>query len=203
MKIICIGMNYRKHIEELSFNVSQEPIFFLKPDTALIHNNMPFFIPDFSDEIHYELELVLKISRVGKHIQRKFALSYISDIGLGIDFTARDIQKDCIDKGLPWEKCKSFDFSAPVGSFIPISEIENLKNINFSLRKYDIIVQQANSSDMIFDFEDIICHVSKYLTLKIGDLIFTGTPSGVGKVNKNDTLIANIENQILLTVKVK
>jgi len=203
MKIICIGRNYRDHIKEMENDIPEEPVFFLKPDTALIAGNLPFFIPDFSNDIQYEVEIVLKISKAGRHIQRKFAMSYVSEIGIGIDFTARDVQKACIAKGLPWEKSKAFDCSAPVGGFISLSEIQNTKNINFSLEKNNIIVQRGNTSDLIFDFEEIICSVSKYITLKIGDLIFTGTPSGVGKVEKNDILKAKIEDKNALLLKIK
>lgn len=180
-----------------------EPVFFLKPDTALIPGRLPFFIPYFSNEIHYEVELVLKISRNGKHIQRRFARRYYHEITVGIDFTARDVQRECKAKGLPWEKAKAFDFSAPIGTFIDLNSLPDPQRIHFRLEKNGQIVQQGCSADMIFSFDEIIEHVSQFITLKIGDLIFTGTPEGVGQVQKNDILDAYIEHLHLLSVKVK
>jgi len=203
MKIICIGRNYIKHIEELKNQALEEPLFFLKPETAIQPKGHPFFIPDFSNEIHYEIELVIKIQKSGKHINEKFAHKYFSKIGLGIDFTARDIQKECKLNGWPWEKAKGFDGAAQISrDFIDKSEIET-NNIEFRLEKNGEIVQIGNSSDMIFNFEKIISYISNFYTLKIGDLIYTGTPEGVGKVEAGDILKGYIGNQQLLNVKVK
>ena len=184
MKIICIGRNYFKHIQELENDVPLKPLFFLKPETAIQPKGHPFFIPDFSNEIHYEVELVIKIKKTGKHIEKKFAHKYFEEIGLGIDFTARDIQENCKEKGLPWEIAKGFDGSAQISNkFFKKDKFLN-KNISFCLKKNNEIVQIGNSKEMIFSFEEIISYVSKFFTLKIGDLIYTGTPSGVGKVEK-------------------
>ena len=188
MKILCIGRNYAKHAQELGNSVPTEPLFFLKPETAIQPKGHPFFIPHFSNDIHYEVELVVKINKTGKHIEEKFAHKYYSEIGLGIDFTARDIQQECKAKGLPWEKAKGFDGSAQISStFIEKSDLE-LDNITFSLNKNGKQVQLGNSSEMIFKFDKIIAYLSKFYSLKIGDLIFTGTPEGVGKVEKGDLL---------------
>ncbi|HHW59425.1 MAG: fumarylacetoacetate hydrolase family protein [Bacteroidales bacterium] len=199
MKIICIGRNYLDHITELNDAVPQEPIFFMKHENALIKNkNMPFFLPDFSDEIHYEVELVIKIGKVGKTIPKKHALDFINGITVGIDFTARDLQRKCIEEGLPWEICKSFDYSAPIGSFVAIERFSDIKQIHFSLKKNDKMVQYGCSGDMIFFFDDIISYISKFITLKTGDIIFTGTPKGVGQVKKGDKLEAYLENEKML-----
>ncbi len=203
MKILAVGRNYSEHAKELNNPVPTEPVVFLKPDTAILREGKPFYHPDFSNDIHYEVELVLKIKKEGKHIDEKFAMGYIESIGIGIDFTARDIQEKCKQKGLPWEIAKGFDHSAPIGNFIPLSEIKDLKNISFSLTKNSIIVQQGNSGDMIFSFEQIISYLSKRFTLKKGDLIFTGTPAGVGKITIGDHYEAFIENQLLLRLDVK
>lgn len=203
MKILAIGRNYADHAKELNNPVPSEPVIFLMPETALIRNNKPFFYPDFSNDIHYEVELVLKINKLGKNIAEKFAHRYYDEIGIGIDFTARDVQADLKKRGLPWEKAKSFDGAAPLGEFISKNEIDDVTNINFSLNKNDETVQQGNSKDMISSFDAIIAYVSKYFTLKIGDLIFTGTPAGVGPVKIGDTLLAKIENKELLKVWVK
>ena len=203
MKILAVGRNYSEHAKELNNPVPTEPVVFLKPDTALLREGKPFFHPDFSNDIHYEVELVIKIGKEGKHIAEKFALNYIESIGIGIDFTARDIQEKCKQKGLPWEIAKAFDHSAPIGNFVNIAEFKDLKNISFSLKKNDEIVQSGNSSDMIFSFEQIISYLSKRFTLKKGDLIFTGTPAGVGKINIGDKYQAYIENQLLLSLEVK
>lgn len=203
MKIICVGRNYADHINELKNEAPSEPLFFLKPDTALIPKNLPFFIPDFSQNIHYEIEIVLKICKVGKHIQKKFAHTYFDSIGLGIDFTARDIQDKCRQNGLPWEPAKAFDFSAPVSQFFNIQEFENINSLNFRLEKNGEVVQKGNTSQMIFGFADIISHVSRYITLKTGDLIFTGTPAGVGKVEINDILEGYLEDRKVLKIKIK
>ena len=203
MKIICIGRNYIKHAEELGNSVPEEPLFFLKPDTAIQPKGHPFFIPEFSDEIHYETELVIKINKIGKHIEERFAHKYYSQIGLGIDFTARDIQQECKKKGLPWEKAKGFDGSAQISKvFIDKSNLD-LENISFKLEKNGEIVQNGNSKDMLFHFDKIINYISKFYTLKIGDLIYTGTPAGVGKVTPGDVLIGYIEEKEMLKVLVK
>jgi len=203
MKIIAIGRNYIDHAKELNNPVPDEPVIFMMPETALLKKNMPFYYPDFSNDIHYEVELVIKINRLGKNIAEKFAHRYYDEIGIGIDFTARDLQAKLKQKGLPWEKAKAFDGAAPLGEFLSKTDFNNVNNINFSLIKNGESVQQGNSADMIFSFDAIIAHISKYFTLKIGDLIFTGTPAGVGAVNIGDELIAKIENKELLKVQVK
>ncbi|MBL4624525.1 MAG: fumarylacetoacetate hydrolase family protein [Flavobacteriales bacterium] len=203
MKIICIGRNYADHAKELNNPLPKEPLFFLKPDSAILPNNNPFFIPEFTNEVHYELEIVLKINRIGKHIEPQFAHKYFEEIGLGIDFTARDIQQQCKEKGHPWEKAKSFDGSAPLGSFVNKNELSDLSAIHFSLTKNGETVQNGNTKDMIFSFGDIISYVSKFMTLKIGDLIFTGTPAGVGPVSTNDLLEGFIEDKKMLSCRVK
>jgi acylpyruvate hydrolase len=203
MKIICIGRNYSEHVKELSNELPSEPVFFMKPDTSIIIGNKPFFLPDFSNEIHHEVEIVLKICKVGKTISEKFASRYYDEIGIGIDFTARDLQAKAKEKGLPWEIAKAFEGSAPIGRFIPKKEITDLKNINFHLEKNGKMVQQGSSVDMIFSFEKIISYVSRFFPLKTGDLIFTGTPAGVGPVTIGDHLQAYIENQLLLDFKIK
>ncbi len=203
MKIICIGRNYIEHIEELGNEKPKEPVIFLKPDTAILPKKMPFVIPEFSNDVHYEAEVVIKINRVGKHIDKKFAHKYYDEITLGIDFTARDVQKRLKEKGLPWEKAKSFDGAAVLGQFISKSNIEDLNNLNFSLKKNDETVQNGNTSMMINSIDDIISHVSEYFTLKIGDLIFTGTPAGVGKVTEEDILQGYINNDEMFKIKVK
>ena len=203
MKILCIGRNYAKHAQELGNTVPTEPLFFLKPETAIQPKGHPFFIPHFSNDIHYEVELVVKINKTGKHIEEKFAHKYYSEIGLGIDFTARDIQQECKAKGLPWEKAKGFDGYAQISStFIEKSDLE-LDNITFSLNKNGKQVQLGNSSEMIFKFDKIIAYLSKFYSLKIGDLIFTGTPEGVGKVEKGDFLNGFIGEQEMFKVLIK
>jgi len=203
MKIICVGRNYVNHAKELGNNIPSEPLFFLKPETAIQPKGHPFFIPDFSDEIHYEVELVIKIDKNGKHIEERFAHTYYSQIGLGIDFTARDIQEECKLKGLPWERAKGFDGSAQISkTFINKSEL-NLNDISFRLEKNGAIVQNGNSSDMLFDFNKIIAYLSKFYTLKTGDLIYTGTPAGVGKIIAGDTLKGFITDKEMLKVVVK
>ena len=203
MKIICIGRNYENHAKELDNTVPNEPLFFLKPDTAIQPKGHPFFIPNFSNDIHYEVELVVRIDKSGKYIEEKFAHKYYSQIGLGIDFTARDIQEECKAKGLPWEKAKGFDGSAQISrKFINKTELE-LDNISFRLEKNGEIVQSGNSNDMIFNFDKIISYLSKFYSLKIGDLIYTGTPKGVGKILAGDTLKAFIINKEMLNVIIK
>lgn len=203
MKIICIGRNYTEHARELNNPVPSEPVFFMKAGNALLRNNFPFFIPDFSNEIHYETELVIRISKLGKCIQEKFAHTYYNAIGIGIDFTARDLQQKCKEKGLPWEIAKAFDGSAPISEFIPLSELPDRKNIRFHLDINGKTVQSGISSDMIFSFEQIIAYVSRYNTLKTGDLIFTGTPAGVGPVKINDRLEAWLEDRKMLDFRIK
>ncbi|MEJ2596621.1 MAG: fumarylacetoacetate hydrolase family protein, partial [bacterium] len=199
MKIICIGRNYMAHARELKNPVPKKPVFFMKPDTSLLQKHNPFFYPDFSEDIHYETELVLKISRNGRHIQEEFAHRYFEEIGIGIDFTARDLQATCKEKGLPWEMAKAFDQSAPLGqTFIPKNEFPDLQNISFSLKVNGELRQQGNSRDMIFSFDHVISYVSRFITLKTGDLIFTGTPEGVGPTKIDDHFEAFIEDKKLL-----
>lgn len=202
MKIICIGRNYAKHIEELANERPDNPVVFLKPDSAILPKNNPFFIPPFSDDVHYEVEILVKINKVGKHIETKFAHKYYDEIGLGIDFTARDIQAQCKAKGLPWEKAKAFDGSAIVGEFYPKSEFD-LDNLSFQLLKNDEVVQDGNSNAMLWKTDELISYVSQYFTLKKGDLIFTGTPAGVGKVDENDVLVGIIEGKKAFQIRVK
>ena len=203
MKIICIGRNYAAHIEELKNEKPGQPVVFLKPDTALIKGEAPFYYPDFSSNIHHEIELVLKISKEGKYIQPQFAHRYFEEIGLGIDFTARDLQDQCKAKGLPWEIAKAFIGSAPIGNFKPVSEFSDLKNIDFHLEINGEVKQKGNTSLMLFDFATIISYVSQFFTLKKGDLIYTGTPAGVGPVQTGDQLIGFIGNEKMLHVEVK
>jgi 2-keto-4-pentenoate hydratase/2-oxohepta-3-ene-1,7-dioic acid hydratase in catechol pathway len=203
MKIICIGRNYAAHIEELKNEKPGQPVVFLKPDTALIKGGAPFYYPDFSTNIHHEVELVLKISKEGKYIQPQFAHRYFEEIGLGIDFTARDLQDQCKAKGLPWEIAKAFNGSAPIGDFKSVSEFNDLKNIDFHLEINGEVKQKGNTSLMLFDFATIISYVSQFFTLKKGDLIYTGTPAGVGPVQTGDQLIGFIGNEKMLHVEVK
>lgn len=204
MKIICIGRNYVAHAQELNNDVPEEPVFFMKPDSALLRNNDPFYIPDWTNEVHYEIELVIRINRIGKNIEQRFAHRYYDEIGLGIDFTARDVQNELKQKGLPWEKAKAFDQAAVIGSsFLPVSIFPDAESVRFSLQINGSIVQEGNSELMIFGFEEIISHVSKYMTLKIGDLIYTGTPAGVGAVKIGDHLEGYLENKKLLDFRIK
>ena len=203
MKLICIGRNYTKHIEELQNEKPTDPVVFIKPDTAILLKNQPFFIPDFSDDVHHEVEILVKINKVGKHIDKKFAHKYYNEIGLGIDFTARDLQSQLKEKGLPWEKAKSFDGAAVVGKWLPKTKFENVDDIQFKLLKNDEVVQDGNTNLMLWKIDELIEYVSKYFTLKIGDIIFTGTPAGVGKVVANDKLIGYIENDELFSITVK
>lgn len=198
MKIIAIGRNYAEHAKELNNPVPSVPVIFMKPDTAVLKDNKPFYHPEFSMDIHHEIELVLKISKEGKHIAQKFAASYFEEIGLGVDFTARDIQTKHKEKGLPWELAKAFDNSAPVSKFIPKAEFKDLNNLNLRLDLNDRTVQEGNTKELLFSFEYIIAFVSQYITLKKGDLIFTGTPKGVGKVTIGDHLCGYLEDQKLL-----
>ena len=204
MKIICIGRNYAKHIEELANEKPDSPVVFLKPDSAILPRKNPFFIPPFSNDIHYEVEVLVKINKVGKHISEKFAHKYYDEIGLGIDFTARDLQQKLKDKGLPWEKAKGFDGAAVIGEkWIDKNSFSNLNNINFSLLKNNEPVQIGNTSDMLWKIDELISYVSQYFTLKIGDIIFTGTPEGVGKVEVNDVLTGLIEDKQQFSIHVK
>ena len=203
MKIICIGRNYAAHIEELKNEKPGKPVVFLKPDTALLKGGAPFYYPDFSSNIHHEIELVLKISKEGKYIQPQFAHRYFEEIGLGIDFTARDLQDQCKAKGLPWEIAKAFNGSAPIGEFKSVAELGDLNNIDFQLEINGELKQKGNTSLMLFDFDTIISYVSQFFTLKKGDLIYTGTPAGVGPVQPGDVLIGFIGNEKMLHVEVK
>jgi 2-keto-4-pentenoate hydratase/2-oxohepta-3-ene-1,7-dioic acid hydratase in catechol pathway len=203
MKLICIGRNYAQHISELKSEKPSDPVVFLKPDTAILLNQQPFFIPEFSNEVHYEVEVLVKINRVGKYIDSKFAHKYYEQIGLGIDFTARDLQQKLKGKGLPWEKSKAFDGSAVIGNWVSKSNYDNLNNISFSLLKNNKIVQSSTTGDMLWGIDEIIAYVSQYFTLKIGDIIFTGTPSGVGKVQSNDSLKGYIGEEEFFSIKVK
>jgi 2-keto-4-pentenoate hydratase/2-oxohepta-3-ene-1,7-dioic acid hydratase in catechol pathway len=202
MKIICIGRNYAKHIEELANERPENPIIFLKPDSAILPNKNPFFIPPFSNDVHYEVEVLVKINKVGKHISEKFAHKYYDEIGLGIDFTARDIQAKCKEKGLPWEKAKGFDGSAVIGNFYAKKQFD-LKKIKFQLVKNNVTVQDGNTNAMLWTIDELISYVSQYFTLKKGDIIFTGTPAGVGKVIENDVLTGVIEEKEAFKVRVK
>jgi len=202
LKIICIGRNYAKHIEELANERPENPVVFLKPDSAILPKKMPFFIPPFSNDIHYEVEVLVKINKVGKHISPKFAHKYYDTVGLGIDFTARDVQAQCKEKGLPWEKAKAFDGSAIVGEFFPKEDFD-LENLSFQLQKNDEVVQDGNTSSMLWKIDELISYVSQYFTLKKGDIIFTGTPAGVGKVAENDILTGTIEGKQAFQIKVK
>ncbi|OIQ37735.1 MAG: 2-hydroxyhepta-2,4-diene-1,7-dioate isomerase [Bacteroidetes bacterium MedPE-SWsnd-G1] len=202
MKIICIGRNYAKHIEELANERPTEPVVFLKPDSAILPKKMPFFIPPFADEIHYEVEVLVKINKVGKYIDQKFAHKYYDEIGLGIDFTDRAMQSKLKAKGLPWEKAKGFDGSAVIGEFFPKEQF-NLENINFQLHKNDELVQDGESKAMLWKIDELIAYVSQYFTLKKGDLIFTGTPAGVGSVKPEDVLKGTLEGKENFSVKIK
>ncbi|UBM61640.1 fumarylacetoacetate hydrolase family protein [Candidatus Sulfidibacterium hydrothermale] len=203
MKIICIGRNYREHAKELNNPVPEKPVFFMKPDTALLQKNNPFFYPDFSNEVHYETEIVLKINRNGKHIEERFAHKYFDEIGIGIDFTARDLQAEQKKKGLPWEIAKAFDGAAPVGKFVSTSRYPDIHNLHFSLKINGELRQSGTTTDMMFSFEKIIAYVSQFISLKMGDLIFTGTPSGVGPTKIGDHFEAFIEDEKLLEFNVK
>jgi 2-keto-4-pentenoate hydratase/2-oxohepta-3-ene-1,7-dioic acid hydratase in catechol pathway len=203
MKIICVGRNYVEHIKELNNEAPKDPVLFLKPDTSILLKKQPFFIPEFSNEVHHEVEILVKINRIGKHIDRKFAHKYYGEIGLGIDFTARDLQSVLKEKGLPWEKAKAFDGAAVIGKFLAKSDFKDVDNINFRLEKNDKVQQTGNTSLMLWKIDTLIEYISKYFTLKIGDIIFTGTPSGVAKVNSNDILKGFIEEKELFSIKVK
>ena len=204
MKIICVGRNYTEHIAELENEKPEDPVIFMKPDTSVLLKKQPFFIPDFSNDVHYEVEVLVKINKIGKHIQEKFAHKYYDEIGLGIDFTARDLQSKLKEKGLPWEKSKGFDGAAVIGEkWIKVQEISNIDELDFSLQKNEEIVQQGNTSKMLWKIDELIAYISTYFTLKIGDVIFTGTPAGVGKVAEDDRLTGFIGNQKIFSIKVK
>lgn len=203
MKIICIGRNYAAHAAELGNEVPDEPVVFMKPKSALIQTHTPFYYPEFTNELHYECELVLRIGKNGKYIQERHASNYYNAITVGIDFTARDIQDELKKKGLPWEKAKAFDNSAAIGKFVDITPGFNKKNVTFSFAKNGEFVQQGNSGNMIFSFDSIVSHVSNYFSLNIGDLIFTGTPPGVGECVVGDILEAYLEGNSLLKIEVK
>ncbi|WP_129717783.1 fumarylacetoacetate hydrolase family protein [Pedobacter sp. SYP-B3415] len=203
MKIIAIGRNYAEHARELNNPVPTVPVIFLKPDTAVLKDNRPFYLPDFSDDVHYELEVVLKVCKEGKHIAEKFASSYYDEIGLGVDFTARDLQSKHKEKGLPWELAKAFDNSAPVSRFLPKTEFSDLYQLQFELEVNGEIRQHGDTSLLLFSFEQIISFVSKYITMKKGDLIFTGTPAGVGRVQAGDQLKGRLMGHELLNFAVK
>lgn len=203
MKIICIGRNYVKHIEELQNERPDEPVVFLKPDSAILLKQHPFVIPEFSDDVHHEVEILVKINKVGKYIEPKFAHNYYDEIGLGIDFTARDLQAKLKEKGLPWEKAKAFDGSAVIGDFYPKNDYESLENIEFKLVKNGEIVQLGNTSHMLWKIDELIAHVSQFFTLKKGDIIFTGTPEGVSAVKPNDILEGFIEDKKSFRIQVK
>jgi len=203
MKIICVGRNYAEHARELGNEVAEEPVLFMKPDSAVMQRNNPFVIPTFSNDIHYECELLLKIGRHGKCIEEEFAYRYISEIGLGIDFTARDVQQELKAKALPWEKAKAFDGSAYIGDFKAVTDISNLGELKFELHKNDALVQSGNTADMVHSIPKLIAYISQYFSLKIGDIIFTGTPSGVGPVRPGDELKGFLEGQSMFRVRVR
>lgn len=203
MKIICIGRNYTEHIEELKNEKPTEPVIFIKPDSAVLPKEQDFYLPEFSNDVHYEVEVLVKIKRVGKHIKEEFAGTYYDEIGLGIDFTARDLQSKLKDKGLPWEKAKGFDGAAVIGEWMPKSNFKDLNNLNFSLLKNGEAVQKGNTSLMLWKIDEIISYVSTFFMLKKGDVIFTGTPAGVGKVSANDYLTGYLEEAELFNVKIR
>lgn len=203
MKIICIGRNYAEHAKELKNEIPTEPVWFMKPDTAILKDGEAFYMPDFSNEIHHEIEIVIKINRVGKHIEEQFAHKYYDEIGLGIDFTARDLQAKCKEKGLPWEKAKAFDGSAPIGKFIKKEQLGDLNNLNFELKINGETRQLGNTKDLLFSFDRVISYVSKFVTLKVGDLIYTGTPEGVGPVKIGDKLQGFMKGDLLIEFDVK
>ena len=203
MKLICIGRNYTEHIKELENERPTDPVVFLKPDTSILLKKMPFFIPEFSNDVHHEVEVLVKIKKVGKYIDKKFAHKYYDEIGLGVDFTARDLQAKLKAKGLPWEKAKAFDGAAVIGNWLPKTKFTDVNNINFSLEKNGELVQEGNTQLMLWKIDELIEYVSKYFTLKIGDIIFTGTPAGVGKVFANDELKGYIEGEELFSIKIK
>ncbi|MDC6386699.1 FAA hydrolase family protein [Flagellimonas taeanensis] len=203
MKLICIGRNYVDHIEELNNERPEEPVVFIKPDSAILPKEQDFYIPEFSNDVHYEVEVLVKIKKVGKHIAREFAHTYYDEIGLGIDFTARDLQAKLKAKGLPWEKAKGFDGAAVIGEWLPKNRFENVDNLDFSLSKNGEMVQKGNTALMLWKIDEIIAHVSTYFMLKKGDILFTGTPAGVGKVSPNDYLSGMLEGETLFEINVR
>jgi len=203
MKIICIGRNYAEHAKEMKSEVPTEPVFFMKPDTALLKDGEPFYYPEFTKDLHHEIEIVIKINKVGKHIEEQFAHKYYDEIGLGIDFTARDLQAKCKEKGLPWEKAKAFDGSAPLGKFVNKAQLGDLADISFELKVNGELKQAGNTKDLLFSFDRVISYVSKFVTLKVGDLIYTGTPEGVGPVKMGDKLQGYIKGEHFLEFEVK
>ena len=203
MKIVCIGRNYAEHAKELNNPIPKEPLFFIKPDSAVLRNNDDFYLPDFSNDVHYEVELFVKIHKKGKNIQEKFAANYYNEVGVGIDITARDIQSPCKEKGLPWEKAKGFDGSAPISNTLPLENFGDVNSINFELHINGSVVQKGFTGDMLFPVDRIIEEASKYFMLKIGDLVFTGTPAGVGKLNAGDHLEAYIEGRKMMDFHVR
>jgi len=203
MKLICIGRNYTAHIKELANERPEEPVVFIKPDSAVLPKEQDFYIPEFSNEIHYEVEVLVKINKVGKHIDKKFAHTYYDEIGLGIDFTARDLQSKLKEKGLPWEKAKGFDGAAVIGKWVPKTLFEDINDLNFSLLKNGKEVQKANTGLMLWKIDELVSYVSTYFTLKKGDIIFTGTPSGVGKIEPNDYLSGVLEEREMFSLKIK
>ncbi len=203
MKIVCIGRNYVDHIKELANERPTDPVVFIKPDSAVLPKEQDFYIPEFSNDVHHEVEVLVKIKKVGKHIDKKFAHTYYDEVGLGIDFTARDLQSKLKEKGLPWEKAKGFDGSAVIGKWISKSALKDINNLNFSLLKNGEVVQQGNTSLMLWKVDELISYVSTYFMLKKGDIIFTGTPAGVGKINSNDYLSGVLEGEEMFSVKIK
>ena len=203
MKIICIGRNYVDHAKELNNPLPKNPIIFMKPSTALLIDNKPFYYPDFTKNLHYEAEIVLKVCKNGRHVEPEFASTYYEEIGFGIDFTARDLQDELKSKGHPWEIAKAFDFSAPLSTFVRRDSLRDPQNIHFTMTKNDVLVQEGNTSDLIFSFDELICYISKFFRLQVGDYIFTGTPAGVGPVQIGDTLTGYIEGNEMLTCQIK
>ncbi|ULQ56789.1 fumarylacetoacetate hydrolase family protein [Flavihumibacter rivuli] len=203
MKIFCIGRNYVAHAKELGNEVPDEPVVFMKPKSALLQSHTPFYYPEFTNELHYECELVLRICKNGKYIQERYASKYYDAVSVGIDFTARDIQNELKEKGLPWEKAKAWDNSAVIGKWIPFTDIKNKKDINFSLYKNKELVQKGNSSLMMYDFDSIVAHISNYFSVNIGDLVFTGTPAGVGECVVGDELEGFLEDQPMFNLEIK
>ena len=203
MKIICIGRNYSQHAEELSNKKPESPVIFIKPDTAILQSRLPFYIPPFSNQIHHEVEVLVRINRIGKYIEEKFAHKYYQEIGLGIDFTARDLQQNLKEKGLPWEKAKAFDGSALIGNWFNKNNFSDLNQLDFELVKNSETVKEGNTSQMIWSIDTLINEVSRFFTLKIGDIVFTGTPAGVGPVVENDVLEGYLEGKKAFTLKIK
>lgn len=203
MKLICIGRNYTEHIKELANERPKDPVVFIKPDSAVLPKQQDFYIPEFSDNVHYEVEVLIKIKKVGKHIEPQFAPTYYDEVGLGIDFTARDLQNELKAKGLPWEKAKGFDGAAVIGKWLPKELFPDMNALNFTLRCNDTVVQSGNTGHMLWKIDELIAYVSRFFMLKKGDVIFTGTPSGVGKVHPNDYLTGTLEGHEMFTLKVK